>query len=1134
MRPRHAANHYPPRVLNPAPAAAPTPLHAADGPVLVDACEALMKGVLESQVPVGAVAAPLSPRLAGLARLAQNNDAVQKLLSRHQTELILGGDGARAVSLALAAVRAGRSGVAVVPACDLVGSVEALRDARANFRDPEHGLAIVIEDDPAGEPMLCPRRIAIDAGLPVIEPPDLSSLRDSIEQALRISRASVRPVVVVAHAMLLVSSETILARPNRVVVNVDEMILQRRLRAGNRFVDTGDLLRVARRLELNAVASLPSPGEREVVGFIAVGVCERALSHVLEELALAGRVPVLRLGLVSPIDDSTLQRFLDRVQQAVVLEARPGSAASSVLAAADELRRRGMRVPQISFREMPPAPDGFVEYISPNDAASPSILVRRILHLLHAVRPSLAVATRLAELDPELEAIAVPARDAALGLGSALRMLQQVIVEADQELRSRPDSAEGESARWTLSIEALPQRSDTAGIVMVEVLPKRRFLREGAEVIRQAARDPLRRIVIAVDVAGAGGGDADLARLADAAIPPGASGRARVLRADINDRAGVRQRILDASELDGLTVLVLVDGPPARLDPDAIDRGFLERDRLGYQPQQRLVWAADIACELRPPAVAGLLDEAEEQGATPLQGSFTREDLGMRVDGIQFRATAISEQVEVVRTKPPITAYSRGAAGLAPPRALHGAQGIFRVHLAGFRAGAPGVAARILADAGRTMGYRVEYVSSDEACGRGRRAWTQVLFTRLRGNEPRAPRTGAIPYGEADLVIGIDAVETLRALGPDPALRVASVTRTAVIANNSPLEDQFDDAHLAACEQLEGAIERCAQASQSWVDEFAALCRTNLLSERLVDVALLGLAFQRGLIPVSVDAIESALRKAESSGVGRCVEAFTFGRRLEGGAVVRRTAEEREPLERLVRRLALELVRERFGGRRRAERFALSASGMIAAFSRFGDDEDTDRIARAVVTALHRSIVWGGTRMMRVYEGLIASLLRADPSGGLALIAAEPLANAVLVRDILFVLAMTTSLEQRRRIRERLGVRASHGDKLERRFLSRFEVMVARTRFRLDFRSSDWPAEVVRLVRPIVPWSLRGEVRAQEIRAYAISLAERAARGFESDPAHWAMCMRRFAMLASDGGLRSLGAAELRASVEGL
>jgi hypothetical protein len=235
-----------------------------------------------------------------------------------------------------------------------------------------------------------------------------------------------------------------------------------------------------------------------------------------------------------------------------------------------------------------------------------------------------------------------------------------------------------------------------------------------------------------------------------------------------------------------------------------------------------------------------------------------------------------------------------------------------------------------------------------------------------------------------------------------------------------------------------------------------------------------------------------------------------------------------------VRRPALELVRESFGGRRRGQRFALSAAGMLAAFARFGDGAEADRAARAVVTALHRSIVWGGTRMMRVYEGLVAGLLRADPSGGLALIAAEPLADALLVRDILYVLSMSTSLEQRRRIRERLGVRASHGDTLERRFLSRFEFSAGSRRFRLDFRSSDWPAEVVRLVRPVVPWGLRGEARLQEIRAYAISLAERAARGFEADPAHWAMCMRRFSMLASDGGLRSLTAAELRAGVEGL
>jgi Pyruvate/2-oxoacid:ferredoxin oxidoreductase gamma subunit len=819
----------------------------------------------------------------------------------------------------------------------------------------------------------------------------------------------------------------------------------------------------------------------------------------------------------------------------------------------DQLRRRGVRTPPISYRELPPTPSGETPVLAPGEAARPSILVRRIVHLLHAVRPSLSVAARLVGADPQLEAIRLPERTGELGLDAAIEEARRIVVEVDQEIRARPDPEDGAPRPRTLSIDILPERGALDSCTVVEFYPRERFLLEGMGAVRQTARDACRRLLVVVDVSRASGGGSagptsgglDLARLADASIPSDAAARVRVMRTDLNDRAVVRARVLEALEaLDGssgsggsdarLVVLVLTDGPPPRLDPEAIDRTFVERDRLGYQSQQRLVWKADHACELRPPPLAGLLDEAEEEGATPIEGRFVHEELSMRVEGIEFRATALSEQVEVVRTKPPITAYSRGAVGLAPPRPIHADLPMHRTHVAGFRGGAPGLVARILADAGRAMGYRVEILSSDEPCGRGRRAWAQVLWMRAREGETRAPRTAMIPYGEANLLLGVDPLEALRALGPDPSLRVASPQKTSIIANDGPLEDQFDDARVSACGLLEGAVERCAMASHSSVDDYASLCRTNLLSERLLDVAMLGLAFQRGLLPVSLEAIEAAVRRAEPAGFGRSFEAFTFGRRLEAGAVVRRSVEEREPLDRLVRRLSLELVRERFGGRRRAQRYALSASGMLAAFGRLGDDEDVDRATRAVVTALHRTIVWGGTRMMRRYESLVAALLRADPTGDLALVSAEPIADAILVRDILYVLAMSTSLEQRRRIRERLGVRASHGDTLERRYLSRFELLAGARRFRLDFRTSDWPAELVRLAKPLVPWGLRGDARAQEVREYAISLAERAAEGFERDPAHWAMCMRRFAMLSTDGGLRSLSAAELRAAVEGL
>jgi hypothetical protein len=109
------------------------------------------------------------------------------------------------------------------------------------------------------------------------------------------------------------------------------------------------------------------------------------------------------------------------VQHVVVLESRPGSAARSVLAVMDLLRRRGVRIPTISYRELPATPEGDSPTLGPNDATRPSILVRRIVHLLHAVRPSLSVAKKLLESNPELELLALPARTDEIGVDAALR-----------------------------------------------------------------------------------------------------------------------------------------------------------------------------------------------------------------------------------------------------------------------------------------------------------------------------------------------------------------------------------------------------------------------------------------------------------------------------------------------------------------------------------------------------------------------------------------------------------------------------------------------------------------------------------------------------------------------------------------
>jgi len=148
----------------------------------------------------------------------------------------------------------------------------------------------------------------------------------------------------------------------------------------------------------------------------------------------------------------------------------------------------------------------------------------------------------------------------------------------------------------------------------------------------------------------------------------------------------------------------------------------------------------------------------------------------------------------------------------------------------------------------------------------------------------------------------------------------------------------------------------------------------------------------------------------------------------------------------------------------------------------------------------------------------------------------RPLAEALLIRDVVHLAAMSTSLEHRRRTRRRLAVRRARGDTLERRYLNRIDLVGFGRRARLDFRSSDWPSRVMAFVAPLVPESLRGTTVERELREYVLELVQRLAR----DGADGAERSRRLDVLArldalcrDTGGFRGMSAAEVRVRVEG-
>lgn len=1049
------------------------PLSAADGRHLYTAGDALLKGVLESEIPVVRLAAPPRPPFTGLLRRA-TEDGASALLERHGCEVLSVMDVSRAVTLADRAATGGRASLVIVANDQLYYAMPAVQ-ASARRAGGEGGLVLVCEDNPELAPAAPPRVLLAAVGIPCFEPHDLESLRDAVETAARASRISRGPAAIVADVGLLRSLDTLEARPNRIVDRLDAAIAGRRSPRIPRTGDPRDLLRLARRLELNTVRSMPSPGEREPIGLLVAGNAFRATAHMLADLGLAGSVPLVGLGLAHPLDDALIGRLLQRCDEVVVLETRPGGLAGGLAEILERARRLGEQPARLRWRDLSEGGDG--ERLETGDALLPSRLARRLISRLHASRPGLDIGARLARLPESLENLVLPERGAGLGTLGAVTRVERAVDDADRVLRHGEES----TALVTEGIGTIPEIDR---VVPVEIWDRKRFGFEGPAAIRQATRLGGPRIMVVCDVGG--DGEVDVARVARAAAPEEPSERLAVESVDIHDRGGLKQRLVELAAGDRVAVVIARDGPPPRLDPIAAERELADVDRLGYRPRQRLVLPGEAACERRGRSLRALPDPP------PLTSrGWVRRLRLAGVGGLRLRIRPFLEQVDAIRSQPPVAARVGDRSTPMAPRPRHADAVRWRAHIAGVRGEAPGIAAQVLCEAGEAMGYRVQATWDPAPVGRAWRAWTQLQFSRP-GGDPANARTSSIPYGEADLLLGVDPLEALRALGPDPTLRVASPGCTTAVINSGPLDD--DAIVDAATEHLAEAVDASC-GPESIVEDLLRSCRHAFLTERVLDLVLLGFAYQRGLVPISPEALIHAARRLEERGVGRCVDAIAFGRTLADRRPTtwprdEEGAEPVEPMPRVVRRAAQDAVRLGSAAWSRLRRQIDSA---LDAMPGLIESEHGRRAAAEFADAMSRAAIWGGhqhaqrlaDRVRRLY-----SVDRGEAGRQLTMTAIRPLAEAMLPRDLFHVSASTLAPRHVAALRSRLRIRPARGDRLERRFLFRVDGIAFDRRFRLDLRTSDWlPILVARLGR-FVPWRWRGTPRERALRDAVFAAVE--------------------------------------------
>jgi len=1122
-----------------------SPLDLVDGAALFSAGQAILKGLLESELDVHRLIVVRRPPFETVLAAAEEAGAAE-VLERNALQVTSVVSGPRALELAAQEAARGRRSVVLVPNEELDGLVGQMEEIGRLPLSEAAGIVLVLEDHPVAVPTTCPRRVCRRAGLTAIEAADVDGLRGGCDVALRLTRATRRPAALVAHISLLRSAATLNVLPNRHVARVDHDAWLRRRRLA-RTGESADPLRIIRVLELNSVEHLPSPGEREQYGFIAIGPALVSVRHMLDELGMTGRVPVLGIGAPEPLDESAVGRILERCQNVVVLEARPGSVAPRIVAAAESMRASGGEVARVWWSRLPAAA-GDVEPLAVNDALVTSLLTRRVIHLLHEMRPGLQLEDKLARIPASIATLEVRRRGEDIGVESAERLLGSAIHDADALLAER--TQQGEESYALVSGRQGVRAGATACVV--ESWHVQRFLREGVLAIRQASVERQRRVIVVLDFGAAE--RMDVERLARAAAGAEGEPRLRVIALDVNDSETLRDALVTAAGADALTLVIARDGPPPRRDVGALDRAAREVDRDGFLRFQRFILPADHACELRDPGLATQIARGLLRGSDPLRPEpLVDRSLVPGARGVFFRLESLLEQVEIIRTRPPPGLDAlRSPDRLPVPQPIHGEQGLWRAHIGGFRGDAPGIIGSILAEAGRHMGFAVSWTHRSTPLGPGRSAWSQVVFTRMEvpatdasESSPRSQGqrfTTQIPYGEADLVIGIDPLETIRALATDPRLRVADPQRTTVVANIGTLDDQISEGCRRTAARLASAVEATCNRDRMELLDLAEAARATFLTDRPVDVIALGIAFQRGWIPLSLEAFEFGIAHVEASGIAAVREGVQLGRRIAAGlqkvGAVPRASAMLTPVEDADgsgQRAMLRLVRiataaRQIGNRRQrtqARRMRRRVGASLQQLSGLLSTRHGHEALQDFAVAMRRCEMWGGLDYALRYAEIITSLCRADATLELPRLAILPLAEAFLIRDLWYIGTLTTSVDESHRIRETLGVRLARGDEIRRRYLHRMEARLREHRWVVEFRSSDWPDRILRFTRRFVPLQVRGTLQTRALRETMSELLERASREPDRN-ALWVAWARRMHDGALAGTVREMTDLDVR------
>jgi indolepyruvate ferredoxin oxidoreductase len=453
--------------------------------------------------------------------------------------------------------------------------------------------------------------------------------------------------------------------------------------------------------------------------------------------------------------------------------------------------------------------------------------------------------------------------------------------------------------------------------------------------------------------------------------------------------------------------------------------------------------------------------------------------------GTQVKPCPSFEQVTVIRKKRRRYTLPHMALDKLPePTLVHKLEktgDMWRVHMAGVGGMGIGVVGAILIRAGHKEGYRVLFQDKKGLAIRNGGVYGQMTFIKddaspAPGTEPSGSAagsstagsyftTGAIPYGKADLLLGVDILESARAIDPREQFRIAHKDRTAAVLNlyKQPTVYTLLGRSDFEPEALRQEIYDHCRQDLSYAKDLSELCEKRLGSKQFVNIMMLGVAFQLGLIPVSAWSIAWAIKDSIKRDHRKNLKAFNIGRKLalEPRALPRKP--EPETWLHLVTNKGKILRKTRLFGRAHADRFEKLVQGAMKAMRDLPEESKYDLTLR-----IYDLLQYQDHRFAKRYLELVRTIYRRDSAEkkfAATHAAIWNLSKVMLIKDEPYVAYLLTRYEKKQRDLTKYAVDVANGDKLVYRHYTSPEFNVGRFRIRLKITTTDWQLNLVRQMK---------------------------------------------------------------------